>query len=232
MIVIRDRESRGHTKISWLNSHHTFSFGSFYDPKHMGFGALRVINDDRVAPGGGFGQHSHRDMEIITYVLEGALEHNDSLGTGSVIVPGDVQRMSAGTGITHSEFNASKSEPVHFLQLWIIPDTQGIEPSYEQKRFPRAERQGRLRLIGDRFGTDGAVIIHQDVRLYASQIAQGESLRHEIADSYRVWLHVARGIVRLNGKELREGDSAAINSERELELDTDSHAEVLLFELV
>lgn len=231
MIIIRDHERRGHTNISWLNSYHTFSFGNFHDPNNMGFGALRVINDDRVAPGGGFGQHSHRDMEIITYVLEGALEHNDSLGNGSIIVPGDVQRMSTGTGITHSEFNASKSEPVHFLQLWIIPDTQYITPSYEQKHFSLREHQGRLRIIGDRFGTDGAVTIHQDVRLYAGQIAKGESLSHEITDGYRAWLHVARGMVRLNGLELREGDGAAITDELQIHLETDHQAEVLLFEL-
>ncbi|MBN45195.1 MULTISPECIES: pirin family protein [unclassified Methylophaga] len=232
MIVIRDRERRGHTKISWLDSHHTFSFGGFHDSNNMGFGALRVINDDRVAPGGGFGQHSHRDMEIITYVLEGALEHNDSLGNGSVIVPGDVQRMSAGTGITHSEFNASKSEPVHFLQLWIIPETQGIAPSYEQKHFPPGERQGQLRLIGDRSGAQGAVTIHQDVRLYAGQFTQNDSLIHEITNGHRAWLHVARGNLRLNGQELREGDGAAITDEPQIYLETDHQAEVLLFELV
>lgn len=231
MIVIRDRELRGHTKISWLDSHHTFSFGGFHDLNNMGFGALRVINDDRVAPGGGFGQHGHRDMEIITYVLEGALEHRDSLGNGSIIVPGDVQRMSAGTGITHSEFNASKSEPVHFLQLWIIPESQGIAPSYEQKHFPPEERQGQLRLIGDRSGKEGAVTIHQDVRLYVGQFAQNESLTHEITDGHRAWLHVARGIMRLNGHELREGDGAAITDESQINLETDHQAEVLLFEL-
>jgi len=231
MIIVRDRDSRGHTKISWLDSHHTFSFGSYHDPKNMGLGALRVINDDRVAPAGGFGQHGHRDMEIITYVLEGALEHRDSLGNGSIIVPGDVQRMSAGTGITHSEFNASKSESVHFLQLWIIPDEQGLAPSYEQKHFSIGERQGQLRLIGDRSGTEGAVTIHQDVRLYAGQFTQNESLTHKINDGRRAWLHVARGIMRLNGQELREGDGAAITDESQINLETDQQAEVLLFEL-
>lgn len=231
MIIVRDHESRGHTKISWLDSHHTFSFGSFHDPKNMGFGALRVINDDRVAPAGGFGQHGHRDMEIITYVLEGALEHRDSLGNGSIIVPGDVQRMSAGTGITHSEFNASKSESVHFLQLWIIPEEQGIAPSYEQKHFRIGDRQGQLRLIGDRSGTEGAVTIYQDVRLFAGQLTHNESLTHEIADGYRAWLHVARGIMRLNGQELREGDGAAITDEPQINLETEHQAEVLLFEL-
>ena len=231
MIIVRDRHTRGHTQMGWLDSHHTFSFGGYSDPDHMGFGALRVINDDRVTPGGGFGEHGHQDMEIISYVLEGALEHRDSLGNGSVIVPGDVQRMSAGTGVTHSEFNASKNEPVHFLQLWIIPEFQGIAPSYEQKRFPPEERQGRLRLIGDRWGTEGAVTIHQDARLYAGELAEGEAITHEIADGRRVWLHVARGLVRLNGDELREGDGAAITDERKINLDTDLRAEVLLFDL-
>lgn len=231
MIIIRDRDTRGHTQIGWLDSHHTFSFGGYRDPDHMGFGALRVINDDRVAPGGGFGEHSHQDMEIISYVLEGALQHRDSLGNGSVMVPGDVQRMSAGTGVTHSEFNASKNEPVHFLQLWIIPESPGISPSYEQKRLPAAERSGRLRLIGDRWGTDGAVTIHQDARLYAGKIAEGETIIHEIANGRRVWLHVARGLIRLNGDELREGDGAAVTDEREINLDTDHRAEVLLFDL-
>jgi quercetin 2,3-dioxygenase len=156
MIVIRDRDSRGRSELGWLDSRHTFSFGSYWDPKHMGFGALRVINDDRVVPGAGFGEHSHADMDIISYVLEGALEHKDSLGNGSVIVPGDVQRMSAGTGITHSEYNSSSSKPVHFLQIWIIPEKRGLKPGYEQKRFPREDMAGRLRLIGDRMGTDQA----------------------------------------------------------------------------
>jgi hypothetical protein len=231
MIVVRDRDSRGKTKIGWLDSSHTFSFGDYRDPNQMGFRSLRVINEDRAIPGAGFGTHGHRDMEIVTYVLSGALEHKDSLGTGSVIRPGDVQRMSAGTGITHSEFNNSKSEPVHFLQIWILPDRQGLEPGYEQKTFPAEERRGRFRLVGDRHGTDGAVTIHQDVRLYAADIEPGESLRHELAADRHAWLQVARGVAELNGNELRAGDGAAISGERSLQLGTGDGAELLLFDL-
>jgi quercetin 2,3-dioxygenase len=231
MIIVRDRHTRGHTDIGWLDSRHTFSFGNYRDPEQMGFGALRVINDDRVAPGAGFGAHSHSDMEIISCVLEGALEHKDSLGNGSVIVPGDVQRMSAGTGVTHSEFNASKTEPVHFLQIWIIPEAQGIAPGYEQKHFPRGEMQGRLRLIADRSGSDGAVTVHQDIAIYAGELAEGERFTHEFANGRRGWLHIARGLVRLNGDELREGDGAKIEGERKIELDTDHRADILLFDL-
>ncbi|WP_119462644.1 pirin family protein [Rhodospirillaceae bacterium SYSU D60014] len=231
MIIVRDRNTRGRTQLGWLDSRHTFSFGHYHDPNHMGFGALRVINDDRVAPGAGFDEHSHADMEIITYVLQGALEHKDSLGNGSVISPGDVQRMSAGTGVTHSEYNPSSSEPVHFLQLWIIPDARGITPSYEQKRFRLDERQGRLRLIGNRWGSEGAITIHQDVAIYAAEIAEGERIAYQLADGRKAWVHVARGIVRLNGDELREGDGAAIADERKIVLDTEHRAEVLLFDL-
>ena len=231
MIIVRDRHTRGHTDIGWLDSRHTFSFGNYREPEHMGFGALRVINDDRVAPGAGFGAHSHSDMEIISYVLEGALEHKDSLGNGSVIVPGDVQRMSAGTGVTHSEFNASETEPVHFLQIWIVPEAQGIAPGYEQKHFPREEMQGRLRLIVDRSGSDGAVTVHQDIAIYAGELAEGERFTHEFANGRRGWLHIARGLVRLNGDELREGDGAKIEGERKIELDTDHRADILLFDL-
>lgn len=231
MIIVRDRHTRGHTDMGWLDSRHTFSFGNYRDPEQMGFGPLRVINDDRVAPGAGFGAHSHSDMEIISYVLEGALEHKDSLGNGSVIVPGDVQRMSAGTGVTHSEFNASKTETVHFLQIWIVPEAQGIAPEYEQKRFPREETEGRLRLIADRWGSDGAVTVHQDVAIYAGELSEGERLNHEFAQGRRGWLHVARGLVRLSGDELREGDGAKIEGERRIELDTDHRAEILLFDL-
>lgn len=231
MIIVRDRHTRGHTDIGWLDSRHTFSFGNYRDPEHMGFGALRVINDDRVAPGAGFGAHSHSDMEIISYVLEGALEHKDSLGNGSVIVPGDVQRMSAGTGVTHSEFNASETEPVHFLQIWIVPEAQGIAPGYEQKHFPREEMQGRLRLIVDRSGSDGAVTVHQDIAIYAGELAEGEWFTHEFANGRRGWLHIARGLVRLNGDELREGDGAKIEGERKIELDTNHRADILLFDL-
>lgn len=231
MIIVRDRHTRGHTNIGWLDSRHTFSFGGYRDPEHMGFGSLRVINDDRVAPGAGFGAHSHADMEIISYVLEGALEHKDSLGNGSVIVPGDVQRMSAGTGVTHSEYNASKTEPVHFLQIWIVPEARGIAPGYEQKRFPREEMEGRLRLIADRWGSEGAVTLHQDVAIYAGELSEGERFIHEFSEGRRGWLHVARGIVRLNGDELREGDGAKIENELAIELDTGHRAEILLFDL-
>jgi len=231
MIVVRDRSSRGLTETGWLDSRHSFSFGEYYDPGHMGFGTLRVINEDRVIPGAGFGTHAHRDMEIISYVLSGALEHKDSLGTGSVILPGEVQRMSAGTGITHSEFNHSKSEPVHFLQIWILPERQGLPPSYEQKRFPIEERRGRFRLLGDRNGTDGAIIIHQDVRLYAADLQPGETVAHELAEGRHAWLQVTRGVVMLDGDELREGDGAAISDERSIQLTTDTGAEVLLFDL-
>ena len=231
MIVIRDRYTRGHTDLGWLDSRHTFSFGHYRDPEHTGFGPLRVINDDRVAPGAGFGAHGHSDMEILSYVLEGALEHKDSLGNGSVIVPGDVQRMSAGTGVTHSEFNPSTNEPVHFLQIWIVPEAQGISPGYEQKRFLREEMQGRLRLIADRWGSEGAVTVHQDIAVYAGEISEGERLAHEFANGRRGWLHVARGQMRLNGEELREGDGARIEGEQRIELDTDHRAEILVFDL-
>jgi redox-sensitive bicupin YhaK (pirin superfamily) len=231
MIVVRDRNSRGRTELGWLDSRHTFSFGSYRDPAHMGFGALRVINDDRVAPGAGFGEHSHADMDIISYVLDGRLEHKDSLGNGSVIAPGEVQRMSAGTGITHSEFNGSATMPVHFLQIWIIPEVHGIAPSYEQKQVPREEMRGRLRLIADREGSEGAVKVHQDVRIYAADLSEGECVVHGPAAGRRAWLHVARGIVRLDGDELREGDGAAIVDEREIVIDTDYRGEVLLFDL-
>jgi len=231
MIVIRDRNSRGHTKIDWLDSCHTFSFGGYQDPNHMGFRSLRVINDDRVIPGGGFGTHGHQDMEIISYVLSGALEHKDSLGTGSVIRPGDVQRMTAGIGVTHSEFNHSKEEPVHFLQIWILPESKGLAPSYEQKQFPPEQRLGRFQLIGDQHGTDGTVTIHQDVRLYVAELTEGQEIIRDLPDGRYAWLHVARGVVTLNGDELCEGDGAAISGEPSIRLSTDIGAEVLLFDL-
>jgi len=231
MIIVRDRNTRGRTELGWLDSHHTFSFGQYRDPDQMGFGALRVINDDRVIPGGGFGTHSHADMEILSLVLEGALKHKDSMGTGSVIHPGDVQRMSAGTGVTHSEFNASDSEPVHFLQIWIIPEARGIEPGYEQKRFPVEETHNHLRLVADRHGTDGAVTVHQDVRIYCGSLSDGVDVNYSVAAGRRLWLQVACGIVRLNGDELREGDGAAITDEPRITLVSDHRADVLLFDL-
>jgi quercetin 2,3-dioxygenase len=231
MIVIRDRDHRGRTQLGWLDSRHTFSFGDYRDPEHMGFRSLRVINDDRVIPGAGFGTHGHRDMEIVSYVLEGELAHRDSLGTGSVIRPGDVQRMSAGTGITHSEFNNSRTEPVHFLQIWILPDATGNAPGYEQKEFPRSERMNRFRLVADRHGTDGAVTICQDVRLYAADLEPDHALGHAFAAGRCGWLQVARGIVSLDGHALREGDGAAISAEPSITLTTPVGAELLLFDL-
>ncbi|PPS45627.1 pirin family protein [Chroococcidiopsis sp. TS-821] len=228
--IIHDRNARGHTRMGWLDSYHTFSFGSFYDPARMGFRALRVINDDRVVPGAGFPMHSHRDMEIFTYVLEGALEHQDSLGNGAVISPGEAQIMSAGTGITHSEFNPSKTEPVHFLQVWIIPDTQGLEPRYEQKAFPLEQRRGNLRLIAAKDGRDGAVTIHQDVELYTSVLEKGDVLNYHLKPNRYAWLQVARGILSLNGQELRAGDGVQMSGEN-LEISTDIGAEILLFDL-
>ncbi|MFY0310458.1 pirin family protein [Leisingera sp. D0M16] len=231
MILIRDRNTRGQTNMGWLDSRHTFSFGHYRDPDFMGFGALRVINDDRVAPGAGFAEHSHSDMEIISYVLSGQLEHKDSLGNGSIIEPGEIQRMSAGTGVTHSEYNASRTKPLHFLQIWVIPETRGISPGYEQQNIPREEMQGTLRLIADRQGSKGAVKVHQDVRIYASELSDGQRVTHTFSEGRRGWLHVVRGLVRLNGDEIREGDGARIENEPAIELDTDHRTEVLLFDL-
>jgi len=230
-LTIRKSEDRGRANFGWLDSKHTFSFGHYHDPKHMGFGPLRVINDDRVAPGGGFPTHPHSDMEIISYVLEGALEHKDSLGTGSVIRPGDVQRMSAGTGIRHSEFNASKTESVHFLQIWIIPERKGIAPGYEQKAFDDAEKRGQLRLIGSRDGRDGSVTIHQDVDLYATLLARGEAVEHTVAAGRGGWVQVARGTVVMNGERLREGDGVAVSTSGLLRIEGDTDAEVLMFDM-
>jgi redox-sensitive bicupin YhaK (pirin superfamily) len=228
MITIRPAEERGHLDFGWLDTHHTFSFGQYYDPEHMGFGALRVINDDRVAPGAGFPTHPHADMEIITYVLEGALAHKDSIGNGAVIRPGEVQRMSAGTGIRHSEFNASREAPVHLLQIWLLPERQGIAPGYEQKAF---EIGDQLRLVASRDAREGSVRIHQDAELWAAKLAPGRPTAHALAPGRRAWLHVARGRAALNGEELREGDGAAIVGQERLELTTDVGGEVLLFDL-
>ncbi len=230
-LTLRKSEERGGANFGWLVSKHTFSFGHYHDPQHMGFGPLRVINDDRVAPGGGFPTHPHSDMEIVSYVLEGALEHKDSLGTGSVIRPGDVQRMSAGTGIRHSEFNASKTDPVHFLQIWIIPEKKGLPAGYEQKAFSAAEKQGRLRLVGSRDGRDGSVTIHQDVDLFATLLARGETVTHELAAGRNAWVHVARGAVTLNGTTLKEGDGVAVSTAGALRLEGVEGAEVLLFDM-
>jgi hypothetical protein len=229
--LIHDRNSRGHTKIGWLDSYHTFSFSNFYDPNRMGFRSLRVINDDRVVPGAGFGTHGHRDMEILTYVLEGALEHKDSLGTGSVILPGEAQVMSAGTGITHSEYNHSQTEEVHFLQIWILPDQQGLEPRYEQKAFPIEEKRGKLRLIAAKDGRNGAVTIHQDVDLYTSHLEAGDVVNYHLQPNRYGWLQIAQGLVTLNGQELRAGDGVQMNGEEQLKISTNVGGEILLFDL-
>lgn len=231
MIQIRPASARGHTQIGWLDSHHTFSFGEYHDPRQMGFRSLRVLNDDHVIAGAGFGTHSHRDMEIISYVLEGALAHKDSIGTGSVIRPGDLQRMSAGTGIQHSEFNASRTEPVHFLQVWIMPDTVGLAPSYEQTTFPRETRLNRFCLIADRQGTDGAVTVHQDMRLYGALIEPGQTVAQVLAPTRYHWLHVASGSVSLFGHALGAGDGAALSDESGITLTTAIGGEVMLFDL-
>jgi quercetin 2,3-dioxygenase len=244
MITIRPGAERGHANHGWLDTYHTFSFDTYYDPANMGFRSLRVINEDRVAPGNGFGMHPHRDMEIITYVLEGALAHKDSLGNGSVILPGDGQRMSAGTGIRHSEFNDSKSDPVHLLQIWLLPERQGIAPSYEQKSFPLEEKKGKLRVIASRDARQGSVKIHQDVSLYVGLLGEGEQVEHRLAPGRHAWLQVARGRVEVNGKTLEQGDGAAVSAEDKLQIrgQRDSRAsqpagngkgsaEILLFDL-
>jgi redox-sensitive bicupin YhaK (pirin superfamily) len=235
MLTLRKAEERGRANFGWLDSRHTFSFGSYFDPAHTGFGSLRVINDDRVAGGEGFPPHPHADMEIVSYVLDGALEHKDSIGTGSVIRPGDVQRMSAGSGIRHSEFNASKTDPVHFLQIWIIPEKKGLKPGYEQKSFGAGDKRGKLRLVGSRDGRDGSVTIHQDVDLYATVLAGGDAVTHELKRGRKAWVQVARGAVSLNGLDLREGDGVAVEEPGALKLEpnvlANDGAEVLLFDL-
>ena len=231
MISFRDRMARGHTRTGWLDSRHTFSFGQYQDPAHMSFRSLRVINEDRVIPGAGFPRHGHSDMEIISYVLDGALEHKDSLGNGTVIRPGEVQRMSAGTGILHSEFNPSQAEPVHFLQMWIIPDRAGLPPSYEQKAFPVEERCGHLRLVAAPDGRDSTVTVHQDARLFVANLAANQRVVHEVERGRGLWLQLARGIVTVNGTEMREGDGAAVEDEPAIAIKADTDAELLLFDL-
>ena len=228
---IRRAGERGHANHGWLDSFHSFSFAGYHDPRHMGFGPLRVINEDRVQPGMGFGAHSHRDMEIISYVLEGGLAHRDSMGNGSVIRPGDVQRMSAGTGVTHSEFNASDREPVHFLQIWIEPDRGGVAPGYEEKRFDAASKQGRLRLIASRDGAEGSVTIHQDARVYAGLFDGAESAEHMLAPERRAYVHMARGEIEVNGTKLVHGDALKLAGEPVVRLANGKGAEVLLFDL-
>jgi redox-sensitive bicupin YhaK (pirin superfamily) len=231
MIQIRASEERGGGDHGWLKTHHTFSFSDYWDPKWMGFRSLRVINEDWVAPGNGFPAHPHRDMEIITYILEGKLEHKDSLGTGSVILPGDGQRMTAGSGIRHSEFNPSTTEAAHLLQIWITPEKSGLQPSYEQKSFPEEEKRGKLRLIASRDAQNGAVKINQDAELYVSLLEPGEVVTHEFGAGRHGWLQVARGAVELNGKKLEQGDGAAISDEKQLSIKGAENAEVLLFDL-
>ncbi len=231
MIKVRRADERGHADHGWLDTNHTFSFAGYYDPRFMGFRSLRVINDDTVAPGAGFGTHGHRDMEIISYVLDGALEHKDSLGTGSVLRPGDVQRMSAGTGVRHSEFNGSKTDPVHFLQIWIEPERENIEPGYEEKRFSDEDKRNRVRLIASRDGRDGSVTIHQDVSVYAALLDAGREVTLPIDAERHAWVHVARGSALLNGELLQAGDGAAVSRETALALVGEQEAEVLLFDL-
>ena len=231
MLAIRPANERGLANLGWLNSRHTFSFGHYYDPQFMGYGPLRVINEDRVNPGQGFGTHGHSDMEIISYVLDGALEHKDSLGTGSIIRPGDVQRMTAGTGVRHSEYNASDADPVHFLQIWIMPEKDGLEPSYEQTTFSKQDKQGRLRLVGSRDGREGSVTIHQDADLYASLLGAEDAVSYELGDGRNGWVQVARGSVRLNGNELAAGDGVALKGAQSLTIDGLDDAEILLFDM-
>jgi redox-sensitive bicupin YhaK (pirin superfamily) len=230
MIRIRPAAARGRTLIDWLDSRHTFSFGEYYDPAHMGFRSLRVLNDDRVHPGSGFPTHGHRDMEIVTYVLEGALEHKDSLGNGSVIRPGEVQRMSAGTGIRHSEWNQSKAEPVHFLQIWVLPECPGLQASYEQKAIDVQKARSGLLTIASRAGGEG-VTLHQDAAIVVALLDKGQRTVHMLAPGRHAWVHVARGAVRLNGAPLAEGDGAAVSDESRIELEGVEPAEALVFDL-
>jgi redox-sensitive bicupin YhaK (pirin superfamily) len=233
MITIRKADERGHFDHGWLDTRHTFSFADYHDEAHVGFRALRVVNEDRVAPGEGFPTHGHRDMEILSYVLEGALAHRDSTGGEGVLRPGEVQRMSAGTGVRHSEFNGSRTEPVHFLQIWILPDRPGHRPSYEQKLFPEAERNGKLRLVASPDAAEGSLTIHQDARVYATILGKGEAVRHALAPGRHAWVQVARGELTVNGRALRAGDGAALSGEDEIAVEGagPSGGEALVFEL-
>ncbi len=230
MLTIRHAHDRGHANHGWLDTHHTFSFASYHDPRHMGFRALRVINEDRVTPGQGFGRHGHRDMEILTYVLDGGLAHEDSTGGGSTIRHGDVQRMSAGTGVMHSEYNASATDPVHFLQIWLLPDATGITPSYEEQNIPAAERNGRLRLIASPVGGDGAVTIHADTRIHAGTLSR-QTVTVPLAAGRHAWVHVARGSLHVNGAAVQAGDGVALSEEGAIRLEVPDTAEVLVFDL-
>lgn len=231
MLNIRKAQDRGKANLGWLESYHTFSFAEYYDPKHMGFADLRVINDDIIAPGKGFGTHPHKDMEIVTYVLKGALEHRDSMGNGSVMRPGDVQRMSAGTGVTHSEFNHSQDEPVHLLQIWVLPDRKNHEPGYEQKYFSDDEKRGRLRLIAARDGENGSVSLNQDIRIYSGLLDGDEAVTFQPDAGRVVWIHVARGNVNINGQRLEAGDGASLEENQSLHFTAGDNAEVLLFDM-
>ena len=230
MLTLRKANNRGHANHGWLDSYHTFSFANYYDPAHMGFRDLRVINDDRIAGGGGFAPHSHRDMEIITYVIEGELEHQDSMGNRAVIRPGEVQRMTAGTGVTHSEYNASKTDAVHLLQIWVLPERSNLAPGYEQKFYPSEEKQGQLRLVASQDGRDGSVTVRQDLSLYATVLNAGEKVTHEIRDRH-FWVQMVRGSAIVNGEPLAAGDAVAIESEPRLELIGQENAEILVFDL-
>lgn len=231
MLSVRKAQERGHFDHGWLDTWHTFSFAEYYDPRGTGFGVLRVINEDRIQPGRGFGMHAHRDMEILTYILAGALEHRDSLGNGSTLRAGDVQGMSAGSGVRHSEFNPSQSEPVHLLQIWIEPEAQGLRPGYEQKHFDAAEKRGRLRLIASRDGREGSVTLHQAAFVYAALLDGADALAHRLAPHRRAYVHVARGAVEVNDVALGAGDGAKVSDERELRFGRARQAELLLFDL-
>jgi quercetin 2,3-dioxygenase len=231
MITVRKSQERGHFDHGWLNTYHTFSFGEYRDPRHVHFRALRVMNEDVVAPGQGFGTHPHHDMEIVTYVLSGALEHRDSMGNGEVLRPGEFQRMSAGTGITHSEFNPSADEPVHLYQIWLLPESRGIEPSYEQKWFAEEERRNRLRLVASRDGAEGSLRIHQDARIYLATLEEGYEVKHALAERRHAWVQVLRGAVTVNGVELGAGDGAGVSDEREVVIVGRGEGEVMVFDL-
>ena len=231
MTTIRRAAERGHANHGWLDSHHTFSFADYHDPEHMGFRSLRVINDDRVAGGQGFGAHPHRNMEIISYVLEGALAHKDSMGTGAVIRPGDVQRMSAGTGVVHSEYNASREDEVHFLQIWLLPTSRGTTPGYAQKTFSDADKRGKLTLVASPDGHDGSITINSDAQIYAGILGEGQTAELTLPEGHGAWVHVARGKVRVNGQDLAEGDGMAIEREPNLRVEGIDEGEVLAFDL-
>lgn len=229
--IIHPAQNRGHSQTNWLNSYHTFSFSHFYDPQRIGFRSLRVINDDRIAASAGFPTHGHKDMEILTYVLSGAVQHQDSLGTGSIIRPGEAQIMSAGTGISHSEFNPSSTEELHLLQIWILPDTQGLKPRYEQKEFSIIDKQGKLQLIAAKDGRDGAITIHQDVNLYSSLVTSSDKIQYHLASDRHAWLQVAQGTINFNNHQLIAGDGVQISGSETIEITSDSNGEILLFDL-